>query len=52
MQRDTVRYAWRQLTWLRREPALTWIDVDAFDGDITAVAAAIEARLKQEGHIE
>ena len=52
MQRDTVRYAWRQLTWLRREPALTWLDVDAFDGDITAVAAAIEARLKQEGHIE
>jgi tRNA dimethylallyltransferase len=52
MQRDTVRYARRQLTWFAREPMLTWIDVDAFDGDAAAVAAAIEARLKQEGRIE
>ena len=52
MQRDTVRYARRQLTWFAREPMLTWIDVDAFDGDAVAVAAAIEARLKQEGRIE
>ena len=52
MQRDTVRYARRQWTWFAREPALSWIDVDAFEGSATAVAAAIEARLKQEGCIE
>ena len=52
MQRDTVRYARRQLTWFAREPALTWLDVEAFDGDPAAVAAAIAARLKQEGRIE
>lgn len=52
MQRDTVRYARRQLTWFAREPALAWLDVDAFDGDPAAVAGAIEARLKQEGRIE
>ena len=52
MQRDTLRYARRQRTWFAREPALAWLDVDAFDGNAAAVAAAIEARLKQEGHIE
>jgi tRNA dimethylallyltransferase len=52
MQRDTLRYARRQRTWFAREPALAWLDVDAFDGDAAAVAAAIEARLKQEGRIE
>ena len=51
MQRDTVRYARRQLTWFAREPTLAWLDVDAFDGEAPAVAAAIEARLKQEGRI-
>jgi tRNA dimethylallyltransferase len=50
MQRDTVRYARRQWTWFSREPALSWIDVDGFDGQAGA-AAAIEARLKQEGRI-
>jgi tRNA dimethylallyltransferase len=49
MQRDTVRYARRQWTWFAREPVLSWIDVD---GDSAAgVAAAIEARLEQEGRI-
>ena len=52
MQRDTVRYARRQRTWFAREPALAWLDVDACDRDAAAVAAAIEARLKQEGRIE
>jgi tRNA dimethylallyltransferase len=51
MQRDTVRYARRQLTWFAREPALAWLDVDAFDAEAAAVAAVIEARLKQEGRI-
>jgi hypothetical protein len=30
---------------------MAWIDVDALDAGPAAVAAAIEARLKQEGHI-
>ena len=51
MQRDTVRYARRQWTWFSREPALQWIDVEAFEGAAGGVAAAIEARLKQEGRI-
>jgi len=51
MQRDTVRYARRQWTWFTREPALSWVDVDAFEG-AAGVGAAIEARLKREGHIE
>ncbi|HEX5816728.1 MAG TPA: tRNA (adenosine(37)-N6)-dimethylallyltransferase MiaA [Methylomirabilota bacterium] len=51
MQRDTVRYARRQWTWFAREPALVWIDVDGLGGAAVAVAAAIEARLKQEGCI-
>lgn len=51
MQRDTIRYARRQWTWFTREPELAWLDVDAMDGDPHEVAAAIEARLKQEGCI-
>ena len=51
MQRDTVRYARRQWTWFAREPALAWLDVDGLGGAAAAVAAAIEARLKQEGCI-
>lgn len=51
MQRDTVRYARRQWTWFAREPALAWLDVDGLGGSAAGVAAAIEARLKQEGCI-
>jgi tRNA dimethylallyltransferase len=51
MQRDTTRYAKRQLTWFAREPGIEWIDVEAAGG-VTAVAAAIEARLKQAGESE
>jgi tRNA dimethylallyltransferase len=51
MQRDTVRYARRQWTWFAREPALAWLDVEAFEG-AAGVGAAIEARLKREGYIE
>lgn len=50
MQRDTVRYAKRQWTWFAREPGVAWLDVDGL-GSAAAVAAAIEARLKQEGCI-
>ena len=51
MQRDTVRYARRQLTWFTREPDIEWIDVEAAGG-VEAVAAAIEARLIREGGLE
>jgi tRNA dimethylallyltransferase len=56
MQRDTARYAKRQMTWFAREPAIEWIDVAAA-GDAEGVAASIEARLKAgesegEGGIE
>ncbi|HEV8585022.1 MAG TPA: tRNA (adenosine(37)-N6)-dimethylallyltransferase MiaA [Methylomirabilota bacterium] len=50
MQRDTLRYARRQWTWFGREPELGWIDVEAAEA-AGGVAAAIEARLKQEGRI-
>jgi tRNA dimethylallyltransferase len=48
MQRDTVRYARRQLTWFTREPDVEWIDVEAAGG-VEAVAAAIEERTRQAG---
>jgi tRNA dimethylallyltransferase len=52
MQRETVRYAKRQMTWFAREPGIAWIDVDAAAG-ADDVAAAIEARLgREEGDIE
>ena len=51
MQRDTVRYAKRQVTWFAREPGIEWIDVAAAR-DAEGVAAAIEARLHPEGGIE
>src|SRR5881409_3656744 len=50
MQRDTLRYARRQWTWFAREPELQWIDVEAAEA-AGGVAAAIEARLNQEGRI-
>jgi len=51
MQRDTVRYARRQLTWFAREPGIEWIDVEAAGG-AERVAAAIENTLNLEGPIE
>jgi tRNA dimethylallyltransferase len=44
MQRDTVRYAKRQMTWFRREPDLQWIDIER-EGGPERVAALVEARL-------
>jgi tRNA dimethylallyltransferase len=44
MQRDTVRYAKRQLTWFRREEGLEWIDVEG-QGGPEGVAALLQARL-------
>ena len=48
MQRDTVRYAKRQWTWFRREPGVTWIDVEAAGGP-AGVARRIEADLRERG---
>ena len=44
MQRDTVRYAKRQMTWFRREPDIEWIDIEQ-EGGPEGVAALVEARL-------
>jgi len=52
MQRDTVRYAKRQMTWFAREPGIEWIDVDVAGG-LEGVAAAIQAGVtRMEGGIE
>ena len=51
MQRETLRYARRQWTWFAREPALSWIDLDATDGGAAGIAAMIEAKLEQEDRI-
>jgi tRNA dimethylallyltransferase len=45
MQRDTVRYAKRQMTWFRREPDIEWIDIER-EGGPAGVAALVEARLE------
>lgn len=50
MQRDTLRYARRQWTWLRREPEIEWLDVAAAGGP-DGVAARIERRLRLEGAV-
>lgn len=51
MQRDTVRYAKRQVTWFAREPDVAWLDVEAAGG-ADGAAARIEAMLAKEGVIE
>ena len=51
MQRDTTRYAKRQVTWFAREPDVTWLDVEAAGG-AEGVASRLEAMLKKEGVIE
>jgi tRNA dimethylallyltransferase len=50
MQRETVRYAKRQVTWFAREPDIEWVDVAA--AIPSALPAAIEARIESEGVIE
>ena len=44
MQRDTLRYAKRQLTWFRLEPDIEWVDVER-EGGPSGVAALVEERL-------
>ena len=51
MQRDTARYAKRQMTWFAREPGVAWLDVAAAGG-AEAVAATIAEKIdKAEGRI-
>jgi tRNA dimethylallyltransferase len=50
MQRETVRYAKRQWTWLAREPGIEWVDV-ALAGGPEAVATLVERRLGTGGLI-
>lgn len=45
MQRETVRYARRQHTWLMREPDIEWLDMTTTD-DVKEVAQRIESRLR------
>jgi len=51
MQRDTVRYAKRQVTWFAREPDVAWLDVQAVGG-ADGAASRVEAMLAKEGVIE
>jgi tRNA dimethylallyltransferase len=51
MERATVEYARRQLTWFRKEPGVRWLDV-ADVGGPDGAATTIEALVKQEGLIE
>ena len=44
MERDTVRYARRQMTWFTREPGVAWLDVAAAGG-APGVAAAIAEKI-------
>ncbi len=48
MQRDTVRYAKRQLTWFAREPDIRWLEVSA-TAEGTETAGRIEECVRQGG---
>jgi tRNA dimethylallyltransferase len=48
MERETVQYARRQGTWLRREPGIRWLDVDAAGGPDGA-ARIIQGMLEEGG---
>jgi tRNA dimethylallyltransferase len=51
MERDTFRYARRQMTWFSREPGMRWIDVWE-TGGADGAAAVIDSMLRQGGFIE
>jgi tRNA dimethylallyltransferase len=42
IQRDTRRYAKRQLTWLRADPQIVWVDPDHKQGIINRVTAFVQ----------
>ena len=42
IQRDTRRYAKRQLTWLRADPQIVWVDPDHKQGIIKRVTAFVQ----------
>jgi len=47
MKRNSRRYAKRQLTWLRRDPRVRWVDVSAFES-ADLVAAFLIDQIRQE----
>jgi tRNA dimethylallyltransferase len=51
MQRDTVRYAKRQMTWFTREPGVAWLDVAAMGG-APGVAAAIAEKVGEAEKVD
>lgn len=51
LQRDTRRFARRQLTWFRADKRIRWIDVDAYDSMAQAVEPVLQA-VRERWHIE
>jgi tRNA dimethylallyltransferase len=51
MERETVQYARRQMTWFAREPGLCWLDVEP-GKSAEGVARAVQDLVEQEGLIE
>jgi len=51
MQRDTVRYAKRQMTWFAREPDVAWLDV-ATAGGGAGVAAMIAEKVGKAEEVD
>lgn len=49
LKRDTRHFAKRQLTWFRRESAVTWISKYEYDYDNEKILAAMLAVLKNKG---
>lgn len=43
LKRQTRRYAKRQMTWLRRDERIHWLEADAFDSYNTLLQAALDA---------
>ncbi len=48
LQRQTRRYAKRQLTWLRRDERIHWLEADAFDSYESLLQAALDT-VKESG---
>lgn len=51
IKRDSRHYAKRQLTWMRRERDVIWIDRDEFP-DSEAIALEMEAQLREKGILD
>jgi tRNA dimethylallyltransferase len=50
LQRDTRHFAKRQLTWFRRDPRISWYDIetetDVIVGDIVQTCSACQTRVE------